>query len=576
MPTNVSTPIWCCDICATRFDANRDAAQRCEDAGPPTSVPDGSLLLDYSDRHGDAGFRLRRLYRVPGVIGTLASRFSDAAGHTVSYVVDVDPALLERSTSGTIRWPDPPPRRIDSQHLVPHAAGVLNLLGAHWLGAGGHGGVLRAGATWVLEAVGLADPDGADHVGDHQGWARPLTAPVKAILDALYVRIRPLRRDEVRLGHGYGLDRDGPLSALALQPGRAGPTGRPTSRTRAAWYLRSTAVPPLVDEINDRWQRWRDGEPITVPTPRLWINGEGNLTASRLKHHPRLRDLVTATGFPWPPRTYATDYARLLVDHALGYAMDTTDRLFDVAHLIAVRGGKGGVGKSTVAAALARRLAGRGHRVVLVDVDVTGPSQHLLFQLGPVPVDERSRRILPAPTDQAGLQVFSPGQLFGPAAKVTWTRETTEHWLSFVGSSLALDDADVVVLDLPPGDTPVHRLLFTDHLVRVTTAVHVTTGHPLALADTERGLAVLSHHGPRHRRVLVENMSRVAGTATDGQQVEVRILGVDGATAALAATHRATFAGSLPWQPDVAALAGTDEIGVLADLALDGGAGAAP
>lgn len=558
MPTNVSRPIWRCDLCRARFDDDYEAASRCESAGLPAAMPDGALLLSYRDRAsfgGRAAFVLEPLFHVPGWVGTVASRWGSRSGHTVRYWVGIDPAE-HTDDDGRLRTPHPEPRRVESTSLWPHTPGAVNQVVDTWIGERSPTG--SEPADWVLEAVGLGCASAPVGAEPDSSFVRPMTPAVAAVLDALSARVDPATAD-----------RDGtyrwiwgrPLGALAVEA-CGGPEGC-TSLERARWWLRSVPADPLTQAINDRWAAWRAGADVAAPTPRLRCR----LRTSASKLTRELRALVAATGVVWPARTSSDDYVRLLINEALEYDMDTTDQLFRAPSVIAVGGTKGGVGKSTTSAALVVRLAADGKRVVLVDCDLTGPSQHLIFGLGPALCDAGTRRLTPSPTTVAGLSVFSPGQLFGPSARTRWSPATTAEWLSFAGSCLDVDDADVVLLDLPPGRGPVHEILFDRHRVPLTAAIHVTTAHPLALADTERGLA-LNHHGAGHPQILVENLSRAQGLSATGERVEVRLTGSSDASEQLAARLGLRWGGSLPWAPEVNELADTDELRALAVAAL--------
>lgn len=570
MPTNIAEPIWACDICRQGFGGDRAAAQRCESAGPPVAIPNGALLLDYEQQStGDgtrpAGFHLHPLYRYPDRIGTVAATHHTRAGHFLTYAIGVDPRRHWDASRGRYRWPqDGEPRRVAGTDLHPHRPGALQIRARRRIGA--HRGIGdRADHGWILDAVGLSRgrAPGIDVDGRSARWVRPLTAEVKAVLDALHaypVFLEPhpeLRRR--RDGRPATVNTGPALGSLAFgTAGRVRPDG-PANARRALWFLRGADEQKLIAQINAMWREWRGGSgrldhgsdpnkiwddcPVgvyDVPVPRLRSTHD-HLTASKLTS--RLKALIAATGVDWPARTNATAYCSLLITKTLEYRMDTERTLFPGVRVVAVRGRKGGVGKSTVAAALARRLAQDGHTVVLVDFDLAGPSQHLIHNLGPVVTDTDRVMIQPAPAGVDRLQVFSPGQIFGPDTTPQWSDTTVAQWTDFVGSSLDLADADIVVLDMPPGGNGLHAHLTGDR-GRADVEVHVTTGHPLALADTERDLAAPARPG---RRYLVENLSRISGTDPDGRTTEIRLFGITTDAPELAARTGTAWAGSLPW-----------------------------
>ncbi|MER5608251.1 P-loop NTPase [Micromonospora tulbaghiae] len=562
----MSKPDWRCDICGTRMGEDHDAAARCESAGLPPVLPAGELLLAYNDRawsRAEQGFYLRRLYPLPlsYAVGTVASQYNDKVGHFPFYYADVDPTEYI-GADGLLRFPSqwPQQRRIQGDWIRPHLPGHLNQERGK---VRGDGLPWSKDRRWIADAVGLsvdapavADPELSTR------WVRPLTEPVRAVLDALDAQPRPVCTDlgGSRVGTWW-YERES-LGALALAACRTR-SGAASKGWAQAW-LASHPHADLLAEANERWRRWRAGEPGDVPYPRLRCGVKTH--ASKLNKS--MKALVAATGVEWPPRTSSDEYVRMLLTQTLEYTMETTEQLFDGAEVVVVAGTKGGVGKSTVAAALARRLAGDGHRVALIDCDLTGPSQHVLFDLGPALTDPAAGRVRLSPTDLPGLGVFSAGQVFAPG-DVQWNANTIADWLRFVGSSVALDGADVVILDLPPGDSTVHQVVFGDGAIDVAVSVHVTTAHPLAVADTVRGLATLGRHLARSRdrwrpALLVENLSRATGPAVDGVPVEIRLTGDPDTVRQVAEQHQMRYGGSLPWRADVAALADTDELRHLA------------
>lgn len=567
MPIDVATPIWACTICGARFGTDLQAAARCEDAGPPRVLPGSELLLDYRPGPGQ-GFTLHQLHPLPGRVGTLASAYTADAGHVAYYLVDCDPAQ-HVGADGTLRLPSPEPARVQSDWLTPHQPGTVNVRSSMGVRRGFQ--APAGAAAWIADAVGLSRPGAPADADVDLEQVRALTDPVKAVLDALGASIVPARgtghpQYGFQWSHGHG------QGALAAEAGR-GRDGA-VNRDRARWWLHSADPQAAAAEANARWQQWRDGQSGDVPTPRLVCPpGDDGRALSASKLSRRLRDLVAATGVPWPARTSATAYIRTLITETLGFTMPFTDLLFPGLRVVAFYGGKGGVGKSTAAAAFARRAAATGRRVTVVDCDLTGPTQHVLFNLGRVLTDPAAKRLLPSPTDVPGLSVFSAGQVFASDAAVQWDAQSTQQWLSFVGSSLDLDEVDLVVLDLPAGDHPVYDVVFDPRRVTLTAAVHVTSGHRVSLAAAERSLDRVSRRALpalAGRHVLVENLSRAAGLTEAGQMAEIRLVGDEGAARALGGRFALEWGGSLPWAPDPADLAQSPQMADLVDQVLAG------
>ncbi len=586
MPTNVTRPVWQCDTCRHRFGVNLAAAQRCEQAPPADPLPPGTLMLDYDRGYhlNSGGFVLNRLFPLPTDQwqGTLVNehRTGDQPnGHFAYYLLNIDPTP-HIDQAGVLRVPygsldcngkqvQGEPKRLQGNWLWPHRPGLLQLSQTGHIGGGtGYTRHRGDGLAWITGGLlGMDNPAGAPEAEVGERWVRPLTEPVKAVLEALGAQVQAASPCTVR-----GWKYFGELGAVAGERFRT-PTGK-VIREAAKLWLRTRPADEVARTVNLRWSMWLEGRPGDVPMPRLRTprGRDGRkLTYSKLTKD--LKKLVAATGVDWPERRDADDYCRRLLDEALGYTVSTTDNLFPtVPNIVAVGGGKGGVGKSTVAAALARRLAGDGFTVTLVDCDVTGPSQHLLHDLDGVQTDVAAGTVLPSPTGVDRLTVISSGQLFRPADVRGWSPQTMGDWMRFMGTCVDVAAADVVVLDLPPGENTIHEVVYDNVHVALTATVHVTTGHPLALSDTARSLAVIdgNHHRQLRsnaaRHIVVENMSRAVGLTATGEQAEVRLQGQASAAVALAAEHGIGFGGSLPWLPDLDELAASTEIGAIAGM----------
>ncbi|MDB5694582.1 MAG: chromosome partitioning protein ParA [Sphingomonas bacterium] len=170
--------------------------------------------------------------------------------------------------------------------------------------------------------------------------------------------------------------------------------------------------------------------------------------------------------------------------------------------LIAVASGKGGVGKSTLAANLAIALMRGGLRVGLVDADIYGPSQPRLLGVEGTRPTARDKRLDPVPTP-AGVPLLSIGQLVEPGKAIAWRGPMTAGALS------QLVDADwgavdTLVVDLPPGTGDVQITMIQKH--RPAGAVIVSTPQDLALIDATRAIDLFRAAGVPIIG-LVENMA---------------------------------------------------------------------
>jgi ATP-binding protein involved in chromosome partitioning len=208
-----------------------------------------------------------------------------------------------------------------------------------------------------------------------------------------------------------------------------------------------------------------------------------------------------------------------------------------VAHVIAVASGKGGVGKSTVAASLALALASLDHRVGLMDADVYGPSIPLMLGLRARPQSTDDKRIIPL--EKFGLKVMSLGLFIEDHTPVIWRGPMINKLLTQFLREVAWGELDYLVLDLPPG-TGDAQLTITQQ-VPLTGGVIVTTPQDVALEDVKRGVTMFQQvHAP----VLgvIENMSyHICGGC--GQRAE---LFGHGGGAAMARQFNVPFLGEIP------------------------------
>ncbi len=185
-------------------------------------------------------------------------------------------------------------------------------------------------------------------------------------------------------------------------------------------------------------------------------------------------------------------------------AQDQVPALAHVKNVIAVASGKGGVGKSTTAANLALALAREGARVGMLDADIYGPSQGIMFGLAegtrPRVRDEKFF----VPVEAHGVQVMSMAFLTDDDTPVVWRGPMVSGALIQLITQTAWDDLDYLVIDMPPGTGDIHLTLAQK--VPVSGAVIVTTPQDLALLDARKGVEMF-------RKVnipvlgVVENMS---------------------------------------------------------------------
>ena len=159
-----------------------------------------------------------------------------------------------------------------------------------------------------------------------------------------------------------------------------------------------------------------------------------------------------------------------------------------VKNVIAVSSGKGGVGKSTVAANLAVALAKLGYKVGLLDADIFGPSVPKMFQEEDARpyAEEVEGRDLIVPIEKYGIKLLSIGFFVNPEQATLWRGAMASNALKQLVGDAKWDDLDYFVLDTPPGTSDIHLTLL--QTLAITGAVIVSTPQEVALADARKGI----------------------------------------------------------------------------------------
>lgn len=223
---------------------------------------------------------------------------------------------------------------------------------------------------------------------------------------------------------------------------------------------------------------------------------------------------------------------------------ETRKVLPGVENIIAVASGKGGVGKSTVAANLAVGLAQLGYKVGLCDADIHGPSVPTMFDVTeakPVPV-EMGERTLIQPIEQYGVKVLSIGFFADPDQAIVWRGPMASRALGQLFTDAHWGELDFMIIDLPPGTGDIHLSLVKD--VPLNGAVVVSTPQEVALADARKGVGMFRLESINIPVLgLIENMAYFVPPDMPDKRYD--IFGRDGAKR-LAESLGTPFLGEVP------------------------------
>ncbi len=177
--------------------------------------------------------------------------------------------------------------------------------------------------------------------------------------------------------------------------------------------------------------------------------------------------------------------------HTASPAAEAVPALPGVKNIIGVSSGKGGVGKSTVAANLAVALAAEGYRVGLLDADIFGPSVPKMFDIE----DEQlymhqsdDGRNLIIPIERHGVKLLSIGLLVDRDKAVLWRGSMASTALRQLIEQADWGELDYFLIDMPPGTSDIHLTLV--QTLGITGAIVVTTPQEVALADARKGIAM--------------------------------------------------------------------------------------
>ena len=216
----------------------------------------------------------------------------------------------------------------------------------------------------------------------------------------------------------------------------------------------------------------------------------------------------------------------------------------NIKNIIAIASGKGGVGKSTITSNVAISLAKMGFSVGVLDADVYGPSQHIMFDVEKsrplsVNVDGRSKM---KPVENYGVKLLSLGFFTDPDQAVIWRGPMASKALKQLIFDADWGELDFLLIDLPPGTGDVHLSIV--QALPINGAVVVSTPQNIALADAKKGVAMFQQESIKVPVLgIIENMAYF--TPEELPDNKYYIFGKDGAKN-LAEDIKTKFLGEIP------------------------------
>jgi ATP-binding protein involved in chromosome partitioning len=213
-------------------------------------------------------------------------------------------------------------------------------------------------------------------------------------------------------------------------------------------------------------------------------------------------------------------------------------------NIIAVASGKGGVGKSTVTANLAVTLAKMGFKVGVLDADIYGPSQPMMFDVEmekPLSIEVGGKSMM-KPIENYGVKLLSIGFFTKPDQAVVWRGPMASKALNQMIFDANWGDLDFMLIDLPPGTGDIHLSIMQS--MPITGAVIVSTPQKVALADARKGVAMFQQESINVPVLgIIENMAYF--TPEELPENKYYIFGKDGAKS-LAEDLKVPFLGGIP------------------------------
>ncbi|MBP3942497.1 Mrp/NBP35 family ATP-binding protein [Sphingobacteriaceae bacterium WQ 2009] len=220
-------------------------------------------------------------------------------------------------------------------------------------------------------------------------------------------------------------------------------------------------------------------------------------------------------------------------------------RVDSIKNIILVSSGKGGVGKSTVAANIALALAETGAKTGLLDADIYGPSLPIMFGLEgakPASVTLENGETKIVPIEKFGIKLLSIGFFTDPNQPIPWRGPMATSAIKQLFNDTNWGDLDYLIVDMPPGTGDIH--ITVSQNFPISGAVIVTTPQQVALADAVKGIGMFLMESINIPLLgIVENMAYF--TPAELPENKYYIFGKDGGKR-LAEEYKTPFLGEIP------------------------------
>ncbi len=196
------------------------------------------------------------------------------------------------------------------------------------------------------------------------------------------------------------------------------------------------------------------------------------------------------------------------IDHRFAVVRKEREILPGVKNIVAIASGKGGVGKSTIAANMAVALSRLGYKAGLIDADIYGPSVPKMLKLEDARpmVTKINNKDMIIPVENYGVKVLSIGFFINPDDALIWRGPMATNALKQLIDQGDWGELDYLLIDLPPGTSDIHLTMVQE--VPVTGAIIVSTPQDVALADVVKGISMFKGDNINVPVLgLVENMA---------------------------------------------------------------------